>query len=289
MLKQVQHFKKTRIAPTPSGFLHLGNALSFALTAALARKTGAKILLRIDDLDRDRINPLYVQDIFDTLNFLEIPWDEGPRDITDYQSNWSQLQRLDDYNKALQQLKEQGNVFACRCSRAQLQGSVYPGTCRDENIPLDAPDVSWRLYTDDKELTINTLNNGAVTTILPDAMKDFIVRKKDGYPAYQLASLIDDINFGVDLVVRGQDLYPSTIAQHYLADVLELDAFKNITFHHHLLLMESAEKKLSKSAGATSIKYLREQGKTEKDIYMEIGKMLKIDDVRNFEGFERLL
>ena len=66
-------FKRTRIAPTPSGFLHLGNILSFAITADLARKSGAKTLLRIDDLDRDRVNPLYVQDIFDTLNFLEIP------------------------------------------------------------------------------------------------------------------------------------------------------------------------------------------------------------------------
>src|SRR5579872_3698555 len=74
MTGQVPHFSKTRLAPTPSGFLHLGNVLSFAITAAIAAKTGAKILLRIDDLDRDRVNRDYVQDIFDTLNFLEIPW-----------------------------------------------------------------------------------------------------------------------------------------------------------------------------------------------------------------------
>src|SRR5580698_8544901 len=72
-------FRKTRIAPTPSGFLHLGNVLSFALTAGLARRSGASILLRIDDLDRERVSREYVEDIFDALNFLGIPWDEGPR------------------------------------------------------------------------------------------------------------------------------------------------------------------------------------------------------------------
>lgn len=82
-------FKRTRIAPTPSGYLHLGNILSFALTVTLARQTRANILLRIDDLDRERADRLYVQDIFDTLNFLEIPWDEGPRDYEEYKSDWS--------------------------------------------------------------------------------------------------------------------------------------------------------------------------------------------------------
>ncbi len=92
-------FKKTRIAPTPSGFLHLGNVLSFSITAALARKTGAAILLRIDDLDRGRVTTPYVQDIFDTLNYLGIPWDEGPRNYEEYQWEYSQVYRLDSYRK----------------------------------------------------------------------------------------------------------------------------------------------------------------------------------------------
>jgi glutamyl/glutaminyl-tRNA synthetase len=289
MLKQVPHFKRTRIAPTPSGFLHLGNALSFALTAALARKNGAKILLRIDDLDQDRINEVYVQDIFDTLNFLAIPWDEGPRNMEEYKSSWSQLHRMDNYKSALQQLANSGDVFACQCSRAQLQGNSYPGTCKTKAIALNTPNTTWRLYTDEKELTINTLNDGLIKTLLPDIMKNFVVRKKDGYPAYQLASLLDDIYFEVDLIVRGADLYPSTIAQHYLADVLNKDDFKNITFHHHPLLMETGDKKLSKSAGATSIKYLREQGKTTADVYGEVGRILRIEgNLRNFEDFIRL-
>lgn len=93
-------FNKTRLAPTPSGFLHLGNIYSFALTAALARKTKSKILLRIDDADRERTNKRYVQDIFDTLDFLGIPWDEGPRNIKEYEQEYSQVHRMDIYTKA---------------------------------------------------------------------------------------------------------------------------------------------------------------------------------------------
>ncbi|MBC7398913.1 MAG: tRNA glutamyl-Q synthetase [Mucilaginibacter sp.] len=283
-------FTKTRIAPTPSGYLHLGNALSFALTAALARKTGAKILLRIDDLDQQRANNDYVQDIFDTLSFLNIPWDEGPCDVDDYKANWSQLHRMELYKDALQQLEDQRDVFACKCSRAQLQDGVYPGTCRNRSIPLDTPETAWRLYTDDKELSIKTLKDDIIKVRLPEAMKDFVVKKKDDFPAYQLASLIDEIHFGVDLIVRGEDLYPSTIAQHYLADVLGKPNFTNITFHHHPLLMEAGDKKLSKSAGATSIKYLRDQGKTAEDVYKEIERMLGFkEDLRSFENFASLV
>jgi glutamyl/glutaminyl-tRNA synthetase len=275
MLHDRLHFTRTRIAPTPSGYLHIGNVLSFALTAALARKTGARVLLRIDDLDQERVSPHYVQDIFDTLSFLNISWDEGPRDVDDYQKNWSQLQRMDLYRDALQQLANQHEVFACSCTRSQLQAyDSYPGTCRNKSTPLDTPNVAWRLYTDDRELNIKTLPEGITKIRLPDAMKDFVVKKKDDHPAYQLASVIDDIHFGVDLVVRGQDLYPSTIAQHYLADVLGLNAFKNITFHHHQLLLNDEHTKLSKSAGATSITYLRERGKTAADVYAQIGRIL---------------
>ncbi|MCC8425028.1 glutamate--tRNA ligase family protein [Mucilaginibacter sp. UR6-11] len=282
-------FNKTRIAPTPSGYLHLGNALSFALTAALARKSGAKVLLRIDDLDQERVNDQYVQDIFDTLNFLGITWDEGPRNLEDYKNNWSQLHRVALYRDVLQQLKDQREVFACLCPRSQLKGGIYPGTCRNLALPLETPDTACRLYTDDRQLSVKTLSAGVAGTKLPEAMADFVVKKKDGYPAYQLASLVDDIHFGVDLIVRGEDLYPSTIAQQYLATVLGAAAFQNITFHHHPLVMDG-DKKLSKSAGATSIKYLREEGKTATDVYREIGRMLDINEnLSSFEDFVKLM
>jgi len=87
-------YKLTRIAPTPSGYLHLGNVFSFALTAALARRSGAEILLRIDDLDRERVQREYVEDIFETLAFMGIPWDRGPRSFDELTRAWSQVLRM---------------------------------------------------------------------------------------------------------------------------------------------------------------------------------------------------
>src|ERR1044071_3750597 len=113
-------FKKTRLAPTPSGFLHIGNILSFSVTVAIARKTGARVFLRIDDLDRERMQPEYVQDIFDTLNFLEIPWDEGPTDAVEFEKEYSQLHRLNLYKQALDKLKANNNLFAWDFTRSRL-------------------------------------------------------------------------------------------------------------------------------------------------------------------------
>lgn len=271
-------FKKTRIAPTPSGFLHLGNILSFDITVRLAQKTGAGILLRIDDLDRERADKAYVEDIFDTLRFLDIPWNEGPKNFAEYETSYSQLHRMDMYKKALHELEEGGHVFACTCSRAEVlrnnPDGIYPGTCRDKALPLDTKNASWRLRTSSQALSVKTLEETTIQTTLPAVMQDFVVRKKDGFPAYQLTSVLDDAYYGIDLIVRGEDLWPSTLAQLYLASVLRQEAFLNSTFYHHPLLEESPGKKLSKSAGATSIQYLRKQGKTAADIYAMIDDMV---------------
>lgn len=288
-------FTRTRLAPTPSGYLHLGNVLSFVLTVALARQTGANILLRIDDLDRERANPIYIQDVFDTLNFLEIPWDEGPRNLQEFESEWSQLYRMPLYQKALQQLQDQEAVFACTCSRAQIQrlsvDDTYPGTCCDKQLPLDTGNASWRLKTNNEEpLNVKTLSGEVIHAVLPDAMNYFVVRKKDGYPAYQLSSLMDDMHFGVDMVVRGQDLWASTLAQLYLAEKIGVNAFTNNVFYHHSLLMASGERKLSKSAGDTSVHYLRTHGKSAADIYTAIAQMAGFNvPVNNWEELGRLV
>lgn len=261
---------KTRLAPTPSGFLHLGNILSFVITVSLARRSGAKILLRIDDLDQARVNKDYIQDIFDTLNFLEIPWDEGPRNAKDFKENYSQLQRMDLYHAALTQLADEGKVFACTCSRKQTDC-----TCMDKQIPLTTKNASWRLMTGmHPELSVRGYNGEISKATLPVEMNSFVVKKKDGFPAYQLTSVIDDLFYGVDLIVRGDDLWPSTLAQHELALALGKDDFRNITFYHHPLLMETPEKKLSKSAGATSVKHLRESGKRAAEVFQLIADML---------------
>ncbi|PJJ83697.1 glutamate--tRNA ligase family protein [Mucilaginibacter auburnensis] len=269
-----EKFRLTRIAPTPSGYLHLGNALSFVLTAAIAKNTNASLLLRIDDLDRDRVESRYVEDVFETLKFLNIQWQIGPGSAAEFQNQWSQLQRLELYNPALDELAKRKLVFACTCSRKQLQTPGYICKCAESSYPLNTPNSAWRLITDNEPVSINTLANGRVEFNLPSEMKNFIVRKKDGHSAYQLSSLIDDVHFGVDLIVRGEDLWPSTIAQHYLARVLDLYQFSNATFHHHQLLTVNGVDKLSKSAGSTSLQYLRAQGATSAIIYNKIGETL---------------
>src|SRR3546814_674508 len=179
---------RTRIAPTPSGFLHLGNILSFTLTAALAEKTQASTLLRIDDLDSQLINRLYVVDIFETLDFLEIPWTEGPTNYQDYQAAYSQLHRLELYNEALRQLQESGYLFACTCSRTDIssrnkkhevpganfpENAGYPGTCLNKNLPMNTPGCNWRLRTLAGAATSSDLN-------ITSSMSGFVVRRNDG-------------------------------------------------------------------------------------------------------------
>jgi len=272
-------YNRTRIAPTPSGFLHLGNVMSFVITSRLAARTGARVLLRIDDLDRDRVEERYVRDIFETLRFLGILWDEGPLGLTEFDATWSQVHRMDMYQTALRSLREQGVLFACNCSRAQIAraalGAGYPGTCRDKGLSLDAPDVSWRVRTDMmRELSVRDLEGGIYAGTLDGSMKDFVVRKKDGFPAYQLTSIIDDLHFGVDLIVRGEDLWPSTLAQMYLAGLLPGgDLFGDACFYHHTLLEEGGAK-LSKSEGAMSVQFLRREGRTADEIYGMIGQMM---------------
>lgn len=275
----------TRIAPTPSGFLHVGNILSFAITSALAKKSNARVLLRIDDLDQARANDQYIQDVFDTLNYLEISWDNGPRNVQDFRSSWSQTLRMELYHEALSRLRDKGLVFACTCSRRQVKNS-QPCTCLEKHIPLDTEDTAWRLITNVRELATRKYNGEIFYTTLPREMHNFTIRKRDGIPAYQLASVVDDLHYNTDLIVRGEDLWSSSIAQHELALALDESRFSRIRFYHHSLLMEAPGKKLSKSAGSTSIKYLRENGKKPWEIYTLIGGMLGVD--RRIDDWEQL-
>ena len=272
-------FTKTRLAPTPSGFLHLGNILSFALTAGLANQQKADILLRIDDLDQGRVRKEYVEDIFDCLSFLEIPWHQGPRNFEEYEHTWSQVHRRHLYKEALDFLRDQNLVFACNCSRSQLahlpaqQG--YPGTCLHKNLALDLPGVNWRLNTSAATgLWVNTCKGQPDLFSLPPSMQFFVVRKKDGLPSYQLSSVIDDSHFGIDLVVRGVDLWPSTLAQIFLSTLLPGNRFAASAFYHHLLLKEKNGEKLSKSDGAISVRYHRLRGESAASVFASIGARL---------------
>jgi glutamyl/glutaminyl-tRNA synthetase len=276
---------KTRIAPTPSGFLHLGNILSFAITAGLARDTGASILLRIDDLDRSRMRLEYLQDIFNTLDFLGIPWDTGPRDATDFLENWSQTKRLNIYKLVLQELANSGFVYACRCSRKDISSQMPEDggcNCRDEKIPLESPEVSWRwLLKMGRPISYHDFLVGPVTSPIAQEIQHFVVRKKDGMPSYQLASVLDDHHFGVDLIVRGADLHNSTLMQLHLSQRMQQSNFPRAHFLHHDLLRDSLGEKLSKSAGATSVHFLRQQGMSPASIFELISSMFDLQKKAN--------
>ena len=281
--------KNTRIAPTPSGFLHVGNILSFAITSALARKNNAKVLLRIDDLDQARADTRYIQDIFDTLNYLEIPWDIGPQNVQEFNNEWSQTNRMRIYHEAIKKLCDKGLVFACTCSRQQIRNS-QPCLCLGKQIPFNTENASLRLLTGSQGIEITTLTGQIIIAALPAKMRNFVIRRRDGIPSYQLASVVDDLYYDIDLIVRGEDLWASTIAQHELALALDDKRFSQVRFYHHPLLEESPGKKLSKSSGSTSVKYLRENGKKPADIYTIISEMLGIDQqVGNWEQLTRAI
>lgn len=278
-------FKKTRFAPTPSGFLHIGNIMSFLTTVGLAKIHGAKTLLRIDDLDKDRTKNIYIQDIFDTLDFLEIPYDEGPRNISDLNNTYTQFSRMPHYLEALDWLKDQHHLFACDCSRKNILQSnpegIYSGYCKDRQLSFNKNQVNWRLSTDTlHHLPIIHYPNRMSTYLLPDKMRYFVVRTKNQLPAYQLASLVDDLFFGVDFIVRGEDLWPSTLAQAYLSGLFPTNNFHKTVFHHHPLIYHD-NGKLSKSAGATSIQYMRKKGFKKEAIYQLIGKHLHVKEEIN--------
>jgi glutamyl-tRNA synthetase len=233
-----------RLAPTPSGYLHLGNAVNFVLTWLLVRRAGGTLHLRIDDLDRARLRRPYLDNIFRVVDWLGLDYDHGPSGPDDFLRHYSQLLHLPDYNRVLRRLAQQpGLAYATRRSR----------TSPAEPVPLDALGAAWRVRVPP---AVYVAGATASETQVPLAavMPDFVIRKKDGVAAYQVASILDDLRLGTTLVVRGLDLLPSTTAQLWLAAQLaETQAFNTgrIQFYHHQLVADAAGHKLSKSTQAS--------------------------------------
>ncbi len=245
---------RTRLAPTPSGFLHAGNALNFLITHQLAREAGGTILLRIDDLDVDRVRPEYVEDIFESLDQLGIGWDMGPRSVTDLKRNWSQSLRVGRAERLLDLLKDSGQLYACSCSRKR----IIDCSCRELNLPFHTTGSLWRLRIPEPcDVTFRTWPDGRRSVDLRKVMRDPVLRQRNGSPAYQVMSLADDVDFGIALIVRGDDLLPSTACQVYLAKLLGLTTFQDARFLHHALITDADGQKLSKSAGAGSSRATR--------------------------------
>ncbi|NJC26445.1 glutamate--tRNA ligase family protein [Neolewinella antarctica] len=247
--------RKVRIAPTPSGYLHRGNLANFLLNAALAGPSG-ETLLRIDDLDRARCRPAYLEDIFRVVHKLELKVTEGPVDVADFERSWSQKHRMSIYSAALAALRDHPLVFACPCTRKELVRGEHAYGCREGRVEKDAPGVAWRINTRalDQPVIIPDLYRKTPFTVnLHAEIPDFAVRTKAGLPSYQLACTVDDLHFDITHVGRGVDLLASTAAQVVVSDLLGYaPLLERIDFVHHVLVTAAGGKKLSKSAGAQS-------------------------------------
>lgn len=286
---------RTRIAPTPSGFLHIGNAANFVATWVCAQIYDGKIILRIDDLDNERFRLEYLIDIFETLEWLGITWDEGAASPDDFLKNYSQHLRLAAYQKQLEYLFENNLLYACTCSRNRIKrnfpNGIYRGTCRTQKINSKnevTEGGSMRIQIDDNEIVTfkewNLCNPIIWKKIeLASLMGDMVLLQKNGFPAYQIASLIDDINMNINFIVRGNDLLGSTAAQIFLSRTLQqtksslsFSQFSDTIFWHHSLLGNEQGEKLSKSKGAASLRSWRENGESPTLIYQIVAQWLGI-------------
>ena len=223
---------RTRYAPTPSGYLHIGNAAHLMIVAAIAQREGAQIHLRIDDADHDRFRREYLEDIFQVLQWRDLPWDSGPRSC-DESAHWAQETRMPHYRRALESLVATGHAYACVCSRAQWHaytGDGCPGECRSARLSHAPGRTTWRLHL-----------SGHV---------DPVIWRRDDIPAYHLASVVDDDLLSIDLVIRGQDLRQSTEIQREISLLLPDSKFHSGQVLHHRLALDDAGAKLSKSAGS---------------------------------------
>ncbi len=278
---------RTRIAPTPSGYLHLGNAYNFLLVHRWTQVISANgattsIRLRIDDLDQERVRPEYLRHTFDLIDALEIPIDLGPKDVADHLAHFSQRDRLPAYQQLIQLAIDQQLVYACRCSRRTVATLVNEQGPNSQNLQTDSircPCVAQHLHPDHEDSCLrlmptkwdqvlqamaqqqpSTLGNNLTDSITAhgddiSAMPP-VLRRRDRLPAYHIATLVDDETHQITHIVRGLDLWHSTILQQHLATWLGLPHFGQIRFWHHDLVRDQAGEKLSKSAGANKTAWL---------------------------------
>ncbi len=265
--------------------------MSFVVTAALAKQYAAKLLLRIDDLDAERVRPGHVQDIFDSLEWLGISTDEGPQNEYELNQCWSQLVRVAQYDALVKRLQQAGHLYECACSRKEIadRGGLISMDhhCRNTQMDPKKTDVNWRIRLPET-CVIDVVDgiNGKISVDLNKEMPDFVVRKRDGMPSYQIASLADDLHFKVDLIVRGADLIASTAAQCYLAALLNRREFASSIFIHHPLMKALDGRKLSKSDGSEALKTMRHNGAQPELIFERIAGSLGIDrPVKDLNSF----
>ncbi|MCB2078284.1 MAG: tRNA glutamyl-Q(34) synthetase GluQRS [Novosphingobium sp.] len=250
---------RTRFAPSPNGPLHLGHALAAVVAHNLARQSGGQFLLRIEDIDGERSRPEFAREFLDDLEWLGLSWDG---DVV------HQSERLDSYVEAGEQLKAEGLLYPCRCTRAEIaasatangpDGPVYPGTCKGRDINPEG--AAWRLDMAEAMAVAGKLDwDDAVAGMqaaTPDIFGDVVLLRKDLPASYHLAATLDDAADGISLVTRGLDLFASTHIHRLLQALLGLPVPR---WHHHGLLVEADGRKLAKRRGSPSLADRRRAG-----------------------------
>ena len=258
-----------RLAPSPTGLLHLGHAATFWMAAERARAASGALLLRIEDLDEQRSRREFTEAIFEDLKWLGITWSEPVM---------FQSERLAAYREAFERLVREGWVYPCRCSRKDLAAmlhaphetgaavanvddeGVYPGTCRPKDVSAREIElgVNYRFRVADGEaIEFEDASAGAQKFTAGVEFGDFLVWRRDGIPSYQLACVVDDAATGTTEVVRGRDLLLSTARQILLQRALEM---KTPAYCHTQLLTDENGVRLAKRHDALALRTLRESG-----------------------------
>ena len=266
-----------RIAPSPTGYLHLGHARTFSLAHARASAAGGTLVLRIEDIDEARCRPEFRAAIFEDLHWFGLDWDEGP-DVGGPFAPYIQSQRGAYYREILDRLRQGGFIYPCRCSRRDILTALgaphegeeepnYPGTCRPAPgtpppAALDLPgldDVHWRFRVPQGEaLTFVDALQGLQSAVAGVDFGDFVVWRRDDVPAYQLAVVADDAAMQITEVVRGADLLLSTFRQLLLYRAL---GWNPPAFCHAPLVRDPATgERLAKRHAALSLRQLRAEG-----------------------------
>lgn len=267
----------SRFAPSPTGRLHLGHVVNAIVVWGVTRALGGRVMLRIEDHDRQRSRPEFERAILDDLEWLGFSPDDPPvRAFRDGACDGRQSDRTACYEAALDRLRAQGRVYACDCSRRTVGRAdrrdaadadeaagpagvevPYPGTCRRRGL-AELGGRGLRVRLDDVEESFDDLRHGRQRQQPSAQCGDLLVRDRAGNWTYQFAATADDADLGVTLVIRGDDLLASTGRQIQLARLLGRAAPP--AFLHHPLIMKAAGQKLSKADGDTSIRDLRAAG-----------------------------
>lgn len=260
---------RTRFAPAPSGYLHLGHVANAIIVWGIARRAGGRVVLRIEDHDRVRSRPAFEAALLDDLAWLGFRPDEPDlADLAGGPSPYRQSDRGAAYRAAVARLTAAGLVYGCRCSRASFarwrdeqgrewHGPGCPGGCRELGLPLDDA-LPLRVALGSGEEAYRDLQLGPEAGE-PSAGGDVLVRDRDGNWTYHLCCVVDDLEHRIDLVVRGEDLRSATPLQLRLRRLLGGDP-GDVVFVHHPLVRTAGGRKLSKSAGDTGVRELRAAG-----------------------------